>query len=419
MALQADGRGGFNLGLAHRQPVSHPYELRYSTNDIQRLSHAAAISGDIVSPWRVVMIGRDLNALVNCDLIHNLCPPPDPDLFPQGLNAPWLKPGRAVWKYMDGGESTIESAKEFCRLAGELGFEYNVIEGYWTHWSDDEIKDLVRYAREHGVGLWFWKHSRTLHTPEAREEFFRKLQDLGVVGAKIDFFDHEHKEVIDLYQALLADAAKHRIMVNFHGSDKPTGEARTWPNELTREAIRGMESSRLQDRATHDTTLPFTRYLAGQGDYTVLHFGARRANTTWAHQIATAAVFDMPLLTIVAHPANILTNPAVGMIKSIPPVWDQTIVLPPSEIGEVAVFARRRGDQWFLALLNGTNARTIRVPLSFLPPGKQSASLVSDRPDDPASLKIETAEVKRSDTLKIEMNSGGGFIARFNPQSAK
>src|SRR5262249_35803163 len=130
MALQSDGRGGFNLGLAHRQPVSHPYELRYSTNDIQRLSHAAPISGNIVSPWRVLMIGRDLHALVNCDLIHNLRSPPDPDLFPQGLNTPWLKPGRAVWKYMDGGESTIESAKEFCRLAGELGFEYNVIEGY-------------------------------------------------------------------------------------------------------------------------------------------------------------------------------------------------------------------------------------------------------------------------------------------------
>ena len=141
-----------------------------------------------------------------------------------------------------------------------------------------------------------------LRTAEAREEFFKKLQDLGVVGAKIDFFDHEHKEVVDLYQALLHDAARHRIMVNFHGANKPTGEARTWPNELIREGVRGMEASKLQERAVHNTTLPFTRFLAGHGDYTPVHFGARRGDTTWAHQIATAAVFTEPLLTYGAHP---------------------------------------------------------------------------------------------------------------------
>jgi alpha-glucosidase len=157
---------------------------------------------------------------------------------------------------MDGGESTLVGTKEFCRLAGELGFEYNVVEGYWSRWNDEEIKDLVQYARQRGVGLWFWKHSRGLRTPEEREEFFKKLQHLGVVGAKIDFFDHEHKEVIDVYQALLKSAAEHKILVDFHGSNKPTGESRTWPNELTREAIRGMESSKLADRATHDATLP-------------------------------------------------------------------------------------------------------------------------------------------------------------------
>ena len=159
--------------------------------------------------------------------------------------------------------------------------------------------------------------------------FSKRLHNFGVVGAKIDFFDHEHKELVDLYAVLLEEAARHRVMVNFHGANKPTGEARTWPNELIREGARGMESSRLKARALHDTTLPFTRYLAGHGDYTPVHFGARRGDTTWAHQIATAAVFDEPLLTYGAHPTNLLANPAVEMIKSIPPVWDETIVLPP------------------------------------------------------------------------------------------
>jgi alpha-glucosidase len=413
MALQADGNRGFNLVLGHKHPISYPFRLRYS-NDVERMSQLATIVGPITTPWRVVMIGADLNALVNSDLVHNLCAPPDAKLFPQGLNTDWMKPGRAVWKYLDGGPSTFEGMKDFSRMAGELGFEYHVIEGFWSRWSDEQIKELVDYSRQRGVGLFFWKHSKELRTPEAREAFFKKLSSLGVVGAKIDFFDHEHKQVVDLYTTLLQEAAKHRLMVNFHGANKPTGEARTWPNELTREAVRGMESSRLRERARHNTTLPFTRYLAGHGDYTPTHFGARRGDTTWAHQITTAAVFDEPLLTYGAHPTNLLAHPARAMIQSIPAVWDETIVLPMSEIGEVAVFARRSGRTWFLAILNGPAARTLQVPLSFLSSGEYQAMIVRDRPDDPAAVTIENATAQRSDSLKIELKDGGGFIARFS-----
>ena len=413
MALQADGRRGFNLVLGHKHHVSYPFRLRYK-NDIERLSKPAAVEGTITTPWRVVMVGPDLNTLVNCDVVHNLCPPPDPNLFPKGLNTDWLKPGRAVWRYLDGGGSSLEEMKEFSRLAGELGFEYHVLEGFWSRWSDEQIKELVDYSRKQGVGLWFWRHSNQLRTPEAREAFFKRLHDLGVVGAKIDFFDHEHKDVVDHYTALLKEAAKYKILVNFHGANKPTGESRTWPNEMVREAVRGMEASKLQNRATHNVTLPFTRYLAGHGDYTPVHFGARRANTTWTHQIATAAVFNSPLLTYGAQPKNILENPGVEMTKSIPSVWDETIVLPPSEIGEVAVFARRSGDRWFLAILNGLAARTIKVPLSFLGEGEYRVMLIRDSSDDAAAVKIENATLKRSDSLVIELREGGGFIARFS-----
>jgi alpha-glucosidase len=413
MALQADGRRGFNVVLGHKHPPSYPFRLRYS-NDVERVSTPAGISGTITSPWRVVMIGADLNTLVNSDVVHNLCPPPDPKLFPKGIHTDWIKPGRAVWKYLDGGANTFDEMKEFSRWAGELGFEYHVIEGFWSRWTDEQIKDLVDYSRQRGLGLWFWKHSRQLRTTEAREEFFKKLHDLGVVGAKIDFFDHEHKEIIDLYLDLLKEAARNRIMVNFHGANKPTGEPRTWPNELTREGVRGMEASRLRERARHNTTLPFTRYLAGHGDYTPVLFGARRGDTTWAHQVATAAIFNEPLLTYGAHPTNLLSNPCLAMIKSIPSVWDQTIVLPVSEIGELAAFARRSGDVWFLAVLNGPSARTIQVPLSFLGRDELQARMIRDRKDDPASVQIENATVRRRDSLNIELSSGGGFIARFS-----
>jgi alpha-glucosidase len=413
MALQADGRGGFRLALGHKHPVSYPFRLRYH-DDIERVSRPAAVTGPITTPWRVVTVGADLNALVNADVVPDLCPPPDPALFPQGTQTDWVKPGRAVWKYLDGGASTPDGVKEFSRLAGELGFEYQVVEGFWSRWTDAQIKDVVDYSRQRGVGLWFWRHSRELRTPEKRAAFFEKLHTLGVVGAKIDFFDHEHREVVDLYLALLREAAKNHVLVNFHGANKPTGEPRTWPNELVREGVKGMEASKLQSRARHDATLPFTRFLAGAADYTPVHFGARRADTTWAHQVATAAVFTAPLLTYAAHPKTILDNPCAAMIKSIPAVWDETIVLPVSEIGEVAAFARRRGDTWFLAVVNGPAARTIRVPLTFLGGGAYQALLVRDHSTDPAAVRVEDGAARRGEVVTIDLRDGGGFIARYS-----
>src|SRR5262245_64341871 len=142
-------------------------------------------------------------------------------------------------------------------------------------------------------------------------------------------------KVIARYLVLLRETAENKMLVNFHGANKPTGEPRTWPNEMVREAVKGMEASKLQGRARHDATLPFTRFLAGHADYTPVHFGPRRGDTTWAHQVATAAVFTAPLLTYASHPKTLLEHPASAMIKSIPAAWDETVVLSSSEIGEV------------------------------------------------------------------------------------
>lgn len=416
MALEADGRRGWITGLGHRQPLNYPYELRYGRDEAKRLGKPAAITGTITTPWRVVMVGRDLNTLVNSTIVPNLCPPADTKYFPDGIKTPWIKPGRAVWRYLDGGDRSFEGMKEFSRMAGQLGFEYHVIEGFWSRWSDEQIKEIVEYSNKQGVGLWFWRHTNQLKTPEAREAFFKRLHDFGVAGAKLDFLDHEAKKVIDLYEALLEKSAESHVLVNFHGSNKPTGRARTWPNELVREAVRGMESSSLKERARHETILPFTRYLAGHADYTSMHFGERRQDTTWTHQIASLAVFASPLLTIVAHPQKILDNPAVDIIKSIPAVWDETIVLTGSEIGELAVFARRTGDKWFLAVMCGPQAKTIKVPLSFLGDGRYKASLVRDDKENDAAVVLENRTVRRDDTLKIEMVNGGGFVGRFTKQ---
>jgi alpha-glucosidase len=122
------------------------------------------------------------------------------------------------------------------------------------------------------------------------------------------------------------------------------------------------------------------------------------------------------LLVYGAHPKNILANPAVEIIKSIPSVWDETIALPPCEIGELAAFARRSGSTWFLAVMNGSTARTVKIPLAFLGGGKYRATLARDRMDEAAALTIENIFVNRNDSLTIELRAGGGFIGRFANQ---
>jgi alpha-glucosidase len=414
MALQAKGNHELAMKLGHDIAACYPFAHDYSFEEAQRLSFPATIAGTISTPWRVVLIGKDLNTMVNNDVITNLSSEPDKDLFPDGIATDWVKPGRAVWTWLDGGDRTVEGMKEFSRLAGKLGFEYNVVDAFWYRWTDEQIRDLVQYSDSCGVKIWLWRHGRDIRDPERRRAFFQRCHDLGIVGVKLDAFSHESKEFIDLYQDCLRDAAEFKIMVNFHGNNKPTGETRQWPNELTREGIRGLEYSRSQHSwSKHNTILPFTRLLVGHGDYTPMHFGDRRLETSWAHQIATAVIFTSPLLIYAAHPQNILNNPAVEMIKSIPAIWDETIVLQNSRIGELAAIARRKGDTWFLAILNGAEERSFQLPISFLNEGWYQAMVVGDRFSDPATVKIEKAYVRNGDVLPVFMRGSGGLVVRF------
>jgi alpha-glucosidase len=413
MSLEANGKNGAVVRLANDQPTSYPYKLRYSAEDTLRLKQPAAINGKIITPWRVVIVGKDLNALVNNDIVTNLNAAPDQKLFPKGLNTGWVRPGRAVWKYLNGGgDGTLEVMKHFTDGAAALGFEHNILEGFWSRWPVEQLKELVDYSTKKGVGIWLWKHSKSLRNPASRDSFFKLASSVGVAGAKIDFLDHEAKEVIDLYEDILTEAAQHKMLIDFHGANKPTGLIRTFPNELTVEAVKGMEASKLTDRATHETTIPFTRCIVGPAEYTVVHFGQRRANTTWAHQVASAAILSSPLLTYAAHPDTILMNPAVNIIKAIPPTWDETIVLPPSEIGQVAAFARRKGNTWFLAVMNGVEPRKIKIPLSFLK-GSSKATIAKDNALETAALVMEERNYSPGDVIELDLVTGGGFIAMF------
>lgn len=413
MALQADGRNTFRERLGHDHPPSYPFTLRFGDDEAKRLGEPAAIEGPIRTPWRVVFAAADLNALVNSDIVHNVSAPPDPKLFPQGVRTAWIKPGRAVWRYLDGGDNNFAGIKEFSRLAGELGFEYQVVEGLWTRFGEAELKELVEYSRERNVGIILWRHRRTLGDPVERRRLFGTLSKAGVVGLKVDFLDHEAKEVIDLYQEILRDAAEFRLVIDFHGANKPAGEARTWPNELTREGIYGLEHKAIKEWAVFNTTFPFARMLAGHADYTPVVFGERRRETSWAHQIASAAILTSPLLIYGGHPQSLLSNPAVEIIRALPSTWDETRVLPPSEIGEVAVFARRTGTTWFVAAMNGPGARTVTIDPGALGIAGGRALIARDRLEDPAAIDVERRTFERGQTIEIPMRAAGGFVVRL------
>lgn len=405
LSLRADGSNGFNANL----------------------TGVTKKSGNIETPWRIIEIGRDLNTLVNCDIVANVSPAYDKNLFPQGYNTDWVKPGRSVWSWLATPRSvTLANMKHFSDLASQLGFEYNLVDEGWGNWKDsirhlnnfDMMKELVDYSATRGVKVWVWKAYPDrggipgIKDPEKRKEFFKKCKEIGIAGLKVDFFDSENQEIVDFYQAALKDAAEYHLMMDFHGANKPTGEARTWPNEMTREAIRGMENQ--PPWAPGNTILPFTRYLAGHADYTPVHFGNRMGEVTWAHHVASLIVFTSPFLCLGADPQSMLDNPAKEMIQSVPPTWDETVVLPQSKIGGLVLYARRKGDTWFLAAMNGVHeSKTLSIDLSFLQKGSYKFYAMKDDKSKQANALFENSQVLSKSIITINLNAEGGFAGRF------
>ncbi|HEY0175252.1 MAG TPA: glycoside hydrolase family 97 catalytic domain-containing protein, partial [Pedobacter sp.] len=381
-------------------------------------------TGKVITPWRVIEVGKDLNTLVNCDIIANVSPKPDATLFPKGFVTDWIKPGMSVWSWLAGnGDVTFENMKKFSVWAGQLGIPYNLVDEGWSGWKDEGkdkwqlIRELVDYSAQQKVKIWVWKaypdHNGIagLKDPAERQRFFKQCRDAGVAGVKIDFFDEESQQVIDFYQAALKDAAKMHLMLDFHGANKPTGESRTWPNEMSREGIRGLENT--TSWPAHNTTLPFTRYLAGHADYTPLSFGPLVKGTTVTHQVATVAAFTSEFMCLAVNPEELISHPAKDFILSIPVVWDETVILPQSEIGEIAVIARRSGKTWFLAVLNGEQQRSVKINLSFLGKGIYNSVTMEDDPADPKKFLLKKTQAVHTQALDINLAEGGGYISRF------
>ena len=400
------------------------------------------VEGAITTPWRVTMLSDDLDELVNTDLIKNLNPAPDSELF---ADTSYIKPGRTAWSWETLSLGTPDTQRTFIDLAAKMKFEYSTIDDGWKDWKDpwETVEQLCEYARSKQIGVWLWVHSKDILDPtndyQQMRDYFERVAAIGAVGLKIDFMNGETKALVDFEIAVLRNAAAQRLMINFHGCHASTGEERTYPNEMTREGIRGIEVNKMKEGplpASHNAALPFTRFIVGHADYTPVLF-SNPGPTTWAHQVATLVTYTSALQTYAEHPDTMMDMPglkeAFPVLQSIPSIWDETRVLPGSAIGKLTVMARRRGNEWFIGILNGRQeVQDYALDLSFLSSDSYEAETIQDDLEaDPVSLvglnakadlhqytttipcEVVKATVTGGQKIPVRLAPGGGFVMRI------
>jgi alpha-glucosidase len=372
--------------------------------------------GEIVSPWRVTILAADLNTLVNSDLIKNLCPAAAPELE----NAGWIKPGRSIWHWLTGGAPKLEEQKSWVDGTRQMGYEYYLVDDGWRTWNGggdnawNALAEIVSYAKTQKVAIWAWVNSQYVFKPEERAAYLKRAKDIGIVGLKIDFPHPANSVWVQWYDDTLRDAAAAGLMIDIHGAVKPTGRERLWRNEMTREAVSGREQGK--NPSVHDTTLPFVRYVQGPADYTpTLLIPKRLDGSTFAHELAMPIVFTSPYLCMGDNPQHYLDSEAADVLKALPPVWDETRVLPNSEIGQLAAFARRSKDAWFIGAINNTLPRRETISLSFLGNGDYKLIELADNPDRTDAFARSERVITRKESLTMPLRKDGGYVAWLVP----
>jgi alpha-glucosidase len=293
-----------------------------------------------------------------------------------------------------------------------------------------DIPGLVEYANRKNVGIWIWIHYRDV--VRQMNEAFPIFEKWGVVGLKIDFVERDDQDGIEFYYRVAEKAALHHLMLDFHGSTKPSGLSRTYPNILGYEGVVGMEVSKgsLRDNPDSHLMLPFTRMLQGYMDYTPggFHnvtkeeFVPRSVKPmvmgTRAHHLAMYVVYEAPFQMVSDHPAAYEGEPSFQFIKDVPASWDETKVLNGIP-GEYITIARRKGDEWFLGGMTNWNPRQLEIPLDFLGTGEYVAEMYMDGKDSdryPKHILIENKTVSKGQHLNIRLSAAGGCAIRFRPE---
>ena len=440
-------------GMYLRGDADVPYRLVASLSP-QRDNPDVCVTATapLETPWRVMIIGDAPGRLYESNIVLNLNDPAEGDFS-------WVKPGKSAWDWWNGqvvangqrGQMDNATMKYFIDFAGEMGLEYMLVDAGWYvrfgNVSDSvadgditqtipeiDMPELVRYAAEKNVGIVIWLN----WIPVARdmEKAFPVFEQWGVKGIKIDFMDSDDQFMVGFYNRVAELAARHHLVVDFHGAYKPDGIRRTYPNVITREGVMGLEYVKWSNRITpdHDATLPFTRMLAGPMDYTPGGFtntvrdGFRPRNFmpmtqgTRTHQLALFVIFESPFQVMADFPDNYRGGAGIEFLRHVPTTWDETHVLD-TAVGDYTFFARRNGEEWYLGGINDWAPREFDIPLDFIGDGNYVAEIFSDGPEagttNAEDVTITSAIVTSGTTLHVAFAPGGGYAVRMYPATAE
>ncbi|MDY6986378.1 MAG: glycoside hydrolase family 97 protein [Candidatus Thermoplasmatota archaeon] len=380
------------------------------------------------TPWRVIMIGEKLADLVESDIVLNLndrCKIKDTS---------WIVPGKAVWPWWTGQAIKIEVFKNYVDFASEHRIPYLMVDAGWycpedVAWSDplnqDVTKDinlseLIGYGSKKNVRILLWVHGATLS--RQLDEALKIYAEWGVAGIKVDDWGREDPEWVDFLYEIAEKAANYKMIVDFHGTYKPAGLRKVYPNVLTIEAVLGLEYSKWSDKCNleHEVTIPFTRMLVGPMDFTPgavakEWFGDKsHVEGTVARQLAMYIVYESSLQMLVDYPAAYEKNrKALSFLEIVPTTWDETHLVD-GKVGDYVVIARRSGKNWFVGGMTDEKPRALDVALDFLDEGKYLCDLYTD----PAQASGDPVEhsaitVKKDSIILIGLVSGGGFAAHL------
>ena len=408
-----------------------------------RKPYIAKCVGNEKFPWRIIAVSEDDVQMADNDMVYRLARPADTTI---GWN--WVKPGKVAWDWWNDWniagvdfKSAIntETYQHYIDFASANGIEYVILdEGWAVNGAADlfqvvpeiHLEKLVKYASERNVGLilWagYWAFDRDM------EKVCKHYSNMGINGFKIDFMDRDDQHMVQFHQRAAMTAARYKLMVDFHGTYKPSGLNRTYPNVINYEGVHGLEQMKWSpasvDQVTYDVTFPFIRMMAGPVDYTQ---GAMRNATrsnyhpvynepmsqgTRCRQLAQYVVFESPLNMLCDSPSNYSKETeCMEFISTVPTVWDETRALC-GEVGKYIAMARRSGEEWYVGGMTDWNERTLTLDLSFLPQGVYSVELYRDgvNADRRASdYKKEVFDLPLNGLLKVKMAPGGGFAAKI------
>jgi alpha-glucosidase len=397
---------GLTKGPAARLAIDHgkPGVLRVALPRDASLPRTTA--------WRVAVVG-DLGTVVGSDLPMSLGRPS------QIRDTSWIKPGRVAWSWWSDTHSpgNLWRQRAFVRAAAAYHWEYVLLD---AGWNPRDVPRIAAYARSKGVRIMVWTSWKALRDPARRERLLEQWASWGVAGVKVDFLLSDKAGRIAMYDAIARDAARHHLAVVFHGCTVPRGIQRTWPNVLTMEAVEGAERE-IPDQGTQamdphqDVNLVFTRNAIGSMDYTPVTFSASNRDSTDAHRLALAVVYESGLQHFADSPEAYARHPkARQVLTDVPTAWDDTRLLAGAPDVE-AVVARRSSERWWVGSISAAPAHRQRVLLGFLAPGRRYAlHLVRD--NGSGGLAAEDRTVTSADSLTVAVERHGGFTAELTPQ---